>query len=113
MIRELLDQDLIVFSHYEGATNRTLGAKFYRIKDGALDRYREVFPINEYSEPPIPKPENPMINGMRVHVHVADDKWRPTKPSPTSVFRDPLMSALMGVGRAPSLNFMDSQTVGD
>ncbi len=112
MIRELVEQGLIEFSHYEGAAGRSLGAKYYRLVAGAESRYQSIFPVEEYTEPSPFIDLTKMAGGLFTKVHVVDEAWRPKKPQVIKVYRDPLHIALMGFGRAPSLNFMESQSMG-
>lgn len=85
IVKELLSFKLIKFSHYEGESNRTKGVAFYTTTEGAESRARDVFPVIEAES-------------------VVQTRGRRALPAQ----RDPLHAYLMGFGRAPSLNFMNS-----
>lgn len=97
-LRELSQHGLIVHSHVEGDTLRNNALNFWKITEGAVERARQIFVVED------PRPQKVVVPKKPKNIDVR----KPKPVSTTSIRRDPLTMFLMGVGRAPSLNFRDS-----
>jgi len=81
----------------------------YRIVAGAKVKASQLYPTEIEG-----KEFAPRVPTRTPGQHLMADEYRPPQPlSSVRVRRDPLVIALCGHGRAPSLNFMDSNQGGE